>query len=99
MVNKFHGYGGKDIPLSISFNERDTCMTRCMRWSACCTTSTAARSGGGGSSQRGRPQVNVVQWTGGRKKKQTYLMIMSLHSALGISPNDDNDCPLRGWAE
>jgi hypothetical protein len=99
ILNKFHGCSGKEIPLCIYFNEKylgeSVYEMECVLYHVDsgekrrCSVVAQMSNGDIPRHSDGRPQFNVVQWAG---EKQTYLMRMSLWSALGISPNEDNDC-------
>jgi hypothetical protein len=99
MLSTFHRYCSKDIPIGIYFTEKflgdSTYETECVlyhidsgeerRSSVIITVSSSDIP----KNADGKQQVNAVQWAG---EKQTYAMRMSMRAALGISPNDDNDC-------
>jgi hypothetical protein len=99
MLGKFHRYAGKDIPLGIYFNEKYLgdyvyemeCVLYEVNSGAERRSSVVARVSSDDIPRNsdGRQQVNAVQWAG---EKQTYMMRMAMRNALGISPNDDNDC-------
>ena len=99
MLSKFYQYAGRNIPLGIYFNEKYLgdcvyemeCVLYEVNSGAERRSSVVARVSSDDIPRNGdgRPQVNAVQWAG---EKQTYMMRMAMRSALGISPNDDNDC-------
>ena len=99
MLRRFHSCVGREIPLGIYFTEKylgdDVYEVECVLYNINSgeerRSSVVARVGTGDipKNSDGRGQVNVVQWAG---EKQTYMMRMAVKSALGICPNDDNDC-------